>query len=69
MSNVKKTQTSSVVFDINIYEMLCLNAGKYGQSHAKHINVILAYVLSKPKKEIDEIVEKGLVQLSKKKWS
>lgn len=66
---MKPTQTTSIVFDRDIYDGLCLQAGRYGQSTSKHLNIILSALDKWPKKDLDALVEKGLVIMNKKKWS
>lgn len=66
--NKKDTQTSSIVFDRDIHDYILLQSGKYGQTMSAHINAILYYLEKLPKKDIDQIIEKGLTLRNKNKW-
>lgn len=66
--NKNDTQTSSVVFDRAMHDYILLQAGKYGQTISAHINAILYYLEKLPKKDIDQIIEKGLTLRNKSKW-
>lgn len=69
MSRIKKAiQPSTISFDQEMHDFASLQAGRYGQSLSTHLNIILYYLEKLPKKDIDIIVEKGLLLKNKKQW-
>lgn len=64
----KDTQPSTIMFDRDMHDFASLQAGKYGHSLSTHLNIILHYLERSTKKEMDEIIEKGLLLKNKKKW-